>query len=529
MPSEFVPYTRPSDWNSSNWNSKDRKQTTTPTTAFNGLPNQRPVTIFGARPGLYDFTKDNYNTAAAASEASTGKRTFTEAELAYAASKGTGNDQALQTLIQFCGQWNKADCSAFDDPLFAKYCGMCLTRAGGDADAEGPTDPAFAAGQYFNHASEVVLKRPDGTYDTPPKPSFGQCARGGFVVDKERCQARKRQLACDGPGKFKDPDCAVCTSDGASKYIPVDAQENKAVLRLYGHGPAVVQVQGEKGPMFSGDLNINGGVLVNLTGISEGTILHIRVGAPGVVGGVLTGPTASGTYSADISKLIFVDMISGSAPKREGYIGVRNRPDGPIVAYVYRMLAVGNSGIVLPLRIPYEFLGSTGAGTDGCSAGPVIRSKESAEQIGLDACSGAHSFPGNYSLDCLQYIWSINGCSTAGHGYPRDVKQAAELLWDYDTGKAQSLQQIHKAVREMNAVARIGRKAGGERAGPRELAWAQRKCFGRVKALEPVEMTAGGVPIPQMAPPPEFKWPSLRKLVDLTADWFASWMAPEKD
>lgn len=526
MPSEFVPYTRPQDWNSSNWNTKDRKQSTTPTTAFNGLPNQRPVTIFGARPGLYDFTKDNTSIAAKDSGGA-GKRTFTEAELAYAASKGTGNDQALQTLIQFCGQWNKADCSAFDDPLFAKYCGMCLTRAG-NADAEGPTEATFAAGQYFNHGAEVVLKRPDGTYDTPPKPTFGQCARGGFVVDKERCQARKRQLVCDGPGKFKDPDCAVCTSDGASKYIPVGANENQAILRLYGHGPIVVQVQGETDPLFRGTLNTTGGVLVDLVGISEGTILHIRVGAPGVVGGVLTGPTAAGSYSADISKLIFVDMISGTTPRRQGYIGIRENSNGDIVAYVYRMLAAGNSGLVLPLRIPYEFLGKDGAGSDGCSGGPVIRSKESAKQIGLDACAGAHSFPGNYSLDCLQYIWSINGCSAKGQGYPRDIKQAAELLWDYDTGKANSLQQIHKYVREMNGVSRIGRKAGGEKAGPREVAWAQRKCFGHVKPLEPVETTVGGPPN-GYTPPPEVEWPSLRKLVDLAADWFASWMAPETD
>jgi hypothetical protein len=527
MPSEFTSYTRPSDWNSANWNSKDRKQSTTPTTAFNGLPNQRPVTIFGARPGLYDFTKSNYSSAAAAS-AKPANQTFTEAELAYAASKGTGNNEALQTLIQFCGQWDKADCSAFDDPLFAKYCGLCLTKGNADADSEGPTESVFAAGQYFNTAEHTVMKKPNGTYYDPPKPTYGQCSRGGFVVDKERCLARKRQLFCEGKGKYKDPDCAVCSSDGSSKYVPAVGNPNKAVLRLYGHGPVVVQLQGAEKPMFRGILDTVGGILIPLTGIAEGTVVHIRVGAPGIVGGLLMGPTAAGTYSADISKLVFVDMISGSAPRREGYIGIREHADGPVAAYVYRMVAAGNSGLVLPLRIPYEFLGKEGSGSDSCNSGPVLRTAKSAEQIGFNACSGEHSFPGNYSLECLQYIWTINGCSAAGKGYPRDIKQAAELLWDYDSGKAQSLQQIHKYVREMAGVARIGRRADGSKAGQGDITWAQRKCFGRVKTLEAVETTAGG-PAQSWSTPPAVEWPSLRKLVDGAAAWFADWMGPEKN
>ncbi len=528
MPDEFIPYTTPSDWNSTNWNSKDRKQSTTPSTAFRGLPNQRPVTIFGARPGLYDFKDSNYTKAAADSAASPTKKTFTEAELAYAASKGTGNDAALQTLIQFCGQWDKADCSAFDDPLFAKYCGLCLTRGNADSDAEGPTASVFAAGQYFNTAENTVMKKPDGTYYDPPKPTYGQCSRGGFVVDKERCQARKRQLFCEGKGKFTDPDCAVCSSDGSSKYVPIGSAPNQAILRLYGHGPIIVQVQGAEKPIFRGILNTAGGILIPLKDISEGTVLHLRVGAPGIVGGLLMGPTAAGTYSADISKLIFVDMISGSAPRREGYIGIREHANGPVAAYVYRMIAAGNSGLVLPLRIPYEFIGKEGSGSDSCNSGPVLRSRESADQIGFGACAGEHSFPGNYSLECLQYIWKVNGCSPKGHGYPRDIKQSAELLWDYDTGKAQSLQQIHKYVREMGAVARIGRKADGTKASEREIAWAQRKCFGHVKTLEAVETTAGGPP-QSWSTPPEVQWPTLRKLVDGVAGWFAGWIGPEKD
>lgn len=528
MPDEFIPYTTRSDWNSTNWNSKDRKQSTTPATAFHGLPNQRPVTIFGARPGLYDFKDSNYSKAAADSAASPTKKTFTEAQLAYAASKGTGNDEALQTLIQFCGQWDKADCSAFDDPLFAKYCGLCLTRGNADSDAEGPTASVFAAGQYFNTAENTTMKKPDGTYYDPPKPTYGQCSRGGFVVDKERCQARKRQLFCEGKGKFTDPDCAVCSSDGSSKYVPIGSAPNQAILRLYGHGPIIIQVQGVEKPIFRGILNTAGGILIPLKDISEGTILHLRVGAPGIIGGLLMGPTATGTYSADISKLIFVDMISGSAPRREGYIGIREHTNSPVAAYVYRMIAAGNSGLVLPLRIPYEFLGSSGSGSDSCNSGPVLRSRESADQIGFGACAGEHSFPGNYSLDCLQYIWKVNGCSPKGHGYPRDIKQAAELLWDYDTGKAQSLQQIHKYVREMGAVARIGRKADGTKASERDIAWAQRKCFGHVKTLEAVETTAGG-PAQSWSTPPEVQWPTLRKLVDMAAEWFAGFMGPEKD
>lgn len=526
MPDKFIPYTTPSDWNSSNWNSKDRKQTTTPATAFRGLPNQRPVTIFGARPGLYDFKDSNYTKAAADSTTST-KRTFTEAELAYAASKGTANDAALQTLIQFCGQWDKADCSAFDDPLFAKYCGLCLTRGGG---TDGSSDtPVFAAGQYFNGAEQTVMKKPDGTYYDPPKPTYGQCSRGGFVVDKERCLARKRQLFCEGPGKYSDPDCAVCSTDGAAKYIPTaTTAASRPILRLYGHGPIIVQVQGAEKPMFRGTLNTAGGILIPLTGITEGTVLHLRVGAPGIVGGLLMGPTAAGTYSADISKLIFVDMISGSAPRREGYIGIREDAGAPPAAYVYRMIAAGNSGLVLPLRIPYEFIGSAGSGSDGCNSGPVLRSRESAEQIGFNACAGEHSFPGNYSLECLQHIWAVNGCSPAGHGYPRDIKQAAELLWDYDTGKAQSLQQIHAYVREMGATARIGRKADGSQASERAIASAQRKCFGRLKTLEAVETTAGGPPQSWSTPPPT-QVPSLKALLDAAAAWFAGFMAPEKN
>lgn len=452
-------YTHGGYWAATNAGEEDRRQSTTPQNALRGLPNQRPVQIFNS-PGLYGIPPNQYDTSRGR------KGTASEPAMPTAGRERPAlktEDTPEQKAINFCARWADADCSAFDDANFRRLCGMCLSARG----------PGQVAGLYYDR------KNPNDLGMTDPSPTTGTCAPRAFVVDKATCETRKRQLFCESEGSFSDPQCAVCTTDAAMKYVPASASgsggssgSSGPILRLFGRGTVIVNIAGVSGsapgseakPLYSGPLN---GQPISLKGIREGTTLYIRVGGDSV-GGVLIGQTRAGPYSVDISKIITVDTVSGQAPRREGYIGIGGS------SYVFRIMAAkGATGIMLPLRIPFEFVD-----TPACSTGPVVRTAKSAEQLNMGECSGPRAVPGNYGLPCLKKIWEVNGCSVEGRGYPNDIKKAPELLWD-ENSTARSLAQIHEYIRALALTARTGLRTDGLQAKPREVEAARVACLGK--------------------------------------------------
>ncbi len=471
-----TPYTRDVYWASTNVGEAGRRQSTTPQNALAGLPNQRPVQTFNS-PGLYAIPPDDWASLNARAGSSP---TYQEARTASGTkgTKGTrpatmAEDSPAQKAVNFCARWATADCSAFNNKEFQRLCGMCLGARG----------PGEVAGLHYDRTAAME--------DPNPTPTVGTCSPRAFVVDKATCERRQKELYCEREGSFSDPECAVCTTDATMRYVPPGG--SRAILRLFGRGRAIVSVGGGSGsargsdanPLYDGPLE---GRPISLTGLREGTMLYIRVGGESV-GGLLLGTTRGGPYSVDISKLIEVDTLTGAAPRREGYIGVGGDQ------YVFRMLAgAGRGGLVLPLRIPFEFVDTT-----ACSTGPVVRTDASAKQLHLGECAGPRAVPGNYSLGCLKRIWEVNGCTVAGRGYPDDIKKAPEILWDAES-RPRGLADIHAYVRELALMARTGLGADGRPAAQRDVEHARVQCLGK-SLVEPCGMREadGSLPVECMA------------------------------
>ena len=468
-----TPYTRDVYWSSTNVGEAGRRQSTTPQNALTGLPNQRPVQTFNS-PGLYGIPPDDWASLNASSKAKSAP-TYQEAR-AVAGTKGTvgtrpatmAEDSPAQKATDFCARWLTADCNAFNNKEFKRLCGLCLEARG----------PGEVAGLHYDRTAIME--------DANPKPTVGTCSPRAFVIDKATCERRQKELYCEREGSFSDSECAVCTTDATMRYVPTSSSgsgsssSQPATLRLFGRGRVIVSVGGASGsargsdanPLYDGPLE---GRPIPLTGLREGTMLYIRVGGESV-GGLLVGTTRSGPYVVDISKLIEVDTLTSAAPRREGYIGVGGDQ------YVFRMLAgAGRGGLVLPLRIPFEFVE-----TAACSTGPVVRTDASAKQLHLGECAGPRAVPGNYSLGCLKRIWEVNGCTAAGRGFPDDIKKAPEILWDAES-RPRGLADIHAYVRELALMARTGLGADGRPAAQRDTERARVQCLGK-SLLEPCGM-----------------------------------------
>jgi hypothetical protein len=435
-----------------------RRQSTTPANALNRLPNQRPVQLFTLDPSRY------VGSDAIPLPKQAGRK--------FAQEPPT----ELQKRINYCARWAEADCSAFDDPMFAELCGICVA-AGVDGTVGGLYVDPEERDQQFDMNNRPLLNA---------KPSFGSCPAGAFTMTKAQCADAKLRQKCVGKTTFDDPDCVASLHDPTMRYISASAPQLAPRLILGGHGIAVIGIDGTKQPLASGSLEA--GISIPLTGHGEGTVLSIRVSEGTGIGGILQGTVRpSEPYSVDIAKLIYVDTVSGNAPRRYGFIGIKGSGSGSGAAAtdrVFRMVpGVGKETMTLLLRIPMTFV-------QGESA-PVVRTADSARQLGMVACSGAGSDPGNYSLSCLKYAWETNGCTRAGAGYPGDVKRATRLLWDSES-HPRTLGQIHETLQDIASLAYSGTYTDGRQAPASTAEAARRMCIGP-GAPAPPPAKKGGV------------------------------------
>ena len=461
-------------WGNSTPVDSSRRQSLRPDNALNALPNQRPVQLFTLDPSRY--------VGPDAIPLPTSKtRSFVKEPTSE-----------LQKRINYCAKFT--NCSAFDDPMFVELCGMCTVAD----DAGGKS----MQGLYITPDDRDASRNPDGSFRTDAKPSFGSCPYKAFTLTKAQCLATKEEQKCVGKTRFDDPNCAACTSDSAMRLFPADAKTSPAQLLLGGQGDVVVRVEGQTTPLAKGRLD--DGVLIPLNGRGEGTVLNIQISNASGVGGLLLGPTRQGPYSVDIAKLIYVDVVSGNAPRKNGFIGIGRGSFVGGGSRVYRMIpGVGRQQMTLLLRIPMTFIDPRDPSAVRCASAPVVRTADSAKQLGMGVCSGAD--PGQYSLTCLKYIWDSNGCVAAGAGYPNDVKAAARLLWDGES-KPRTLAQINETVRDVAAIALSGYTPDGRApAHPAEVATARKMCLGPGAAQPPPSKPGGVVQTISPAAPTSLK------------------------
>lgn len=441
-------------WGNSTPVDDSRRQSTTPRNALQRLPNQRPVQLFTIDPSRYigegaiPLPQDH-------------KRRFLKED-----------PSELQKRIDFCRKAPN-DISAFDDPLFSALCGICVAADDTAGDI---------AGLYYS---------PDERLDAPkalsPKPTFGSCPAGAFAVSKEQYIDKKKQLECRNGSKSAD--CATCveTLERGSfpedmPNVPLARSANTSLaglpanvpahILLGGVGEVAVYAENSAEPLACGQLE--DGVRVPISPYGEGAVLILKVRGS-AVSGVLSGLVATGRYVIDIAKIIDVDSTTGMAPRKQGFIGLGAH------TRVLRMIpGTGRQTMELPLRIPMTFLEPGQAAAQRCSNSPIARSQQSLQQLGATKCGVYGARPGNYPLDCLQYIWEVNGCTPKGRGYPRDLKTAPALLWKNteSSSAARTLREIHEFVGDIGSIAHSGVDAQGQKVSRLEVAEAVTFCLG---------------------------------------------------
>ena len=473
-----------------------RRQSTTPQNALNRLPSQRPVQLFTLDPS-------NYVGPNAIPLPREKTRTFDKEPPTH-----------LQKYINFCASAGRRGCAAFEDETFRRICGICTD----------PGLPGDVAGLYISEEDRAAQTDPKtGRVVDDVRPTFGTCPYKSFTVSAERCVARKEVEKCLkeqsrdvrvvnqlAPERHVNKNCAVNLETGELNLFPRRDPAGAAELLLGGRGHvAVVAADGRR--VAEGELA--DGIRVRLVSPEEGLILNLIVDATTAaqtaqaaqaaqaapaISGVLIGPTSRGPYVIDISKIITVDEVTGLAPRRQGFINI----EGDVNNRVFRIIpGVGRMKMKLALRLPLTFLAGGGAQAET----PIIRTPESIRQLGMEVCRNPASRPGNYSVDCLRYLWTINGCSEAGAGFPRDLKTAPALLWD-DEARPRTFEEIDEYLRGVAALAHSGVGANGQRGRPAEIAAAVTFCLGRQAAAPGRPATA--VQQTVTIPPPPLPQPS---------------------
>jgi hypothetical protein len=446
-----------------------RKQSTTPQNALRGLPNQRPVQLFTLDPSRYIGP----NALPLPKEKT---RTFDKVPPTH-----------LQKAINFCAEVGKRGCAAFEDETFRKFCGICVASE---------EEPGGVAGLYISEEDRDRQTDQQGRPYKDIRPTFGTCPRNSFTVERASCEGRRAQEQCLlqqsrdprvvnllDPARRVPKNCAVCAETGEINLFPKRSDASSTELLLGGRGQIRVTV----GSRQIADGNLADGMRINMTGVTEGTLLTMDVGVSSstasaevaianevALAGVLIGPTARGPYTIDISKLATIDEVSGLAPRRQGFINI----EGDINNRVLRVVpATGKQSIRIVLRIPMTFVDGREPAAAACAASPVLRTADSIRELGMEVCRNPASAPGNYSVDCLKYLWVVNGCTAEGAGYPRDLKRAPALLWD-DAAKPRDLRQINDHLKNIAAIAQSGVDADGRAVRTAERDAAISFCLG---------------------------------------------------
>ncbi len=468
-----------------------RRQSTTPQNALKRLPNQRPVQLFTLDPSNYVGPN-----AIPLPRAQT--RTFDKVPPTH-----------LQKYINFCAEAGRRGCAAFEDETFRRICGICTTGI--------PSNETEVAGLYISETDRANQTDPQtGRPYEDIRPTFGTCPYKSFTVSAEQCVKRKEVEKCLkeqsrdprvinqlAPERHVNKNCAVNMETGELNLFPRRDPTGSAELLLGGRGLAVITAGGS-GSQRVAEGNLADGIRVRLVSPEEGLILTLTVdgtttaGQSTAISGVLIGPTSRGPYVIDISKIIAVDEMTGLTPRRQGFINI----EGDVNNRVFRIVpGVGKTTMRLILRLPLTFLAGSGATT------PIIRTPESIRQLGMEVCRNPASRPGNYSIDCLRYLWEINGCIAAGRGYPRDLKTAPALLWD-DEARPRTFEQINEHLQDIAALAHSGVGADGRRGRPAEISSAITFCLGNSNSNSnkpiPVQQTVS-IPPPPLPEPNSLK------------------------
>jgi len=389
-------------------------------------------------------------------------------------------DTGLFAITKTCEAVETMDCGAFDNPNFALNCGVCLDAL----NTKNSSNTAVPGGGLVLLAEDKqnAMNKNKSNFMPTYIATVGFCPAGKLVSTKEECLKLQRQLLCKKNQSFDQPGCSQCHTDGT--YSIVDPVANPGIitnsgsLLLVGSGALVIQESGVEdvrvtlsaGSPFNYQLRSKEGDRLRLTVTPSSSSPNVYIA------GILIGQTFSGEFTKDIRSMIYTDQVSGRSPRSFGMIQVNDSP-ATKMAPVY-----GQRTMSLVATIPFSFVDTTSEEASLCRDGPYSILSTSASQ---DPCYKVGSGPGNYSLECLQTIWSSNGCTTSGTAYPNNPSSASRLMSNLD-GSLRSSNDIANFIYNNAVITSTGIDENGQRQSLSNWSEASMFCTGN-PILSPCE------------------------------------------
>lgn len=385
----------------------------------------------------------------------------------------------LWESIDKCESVKTMDCSAFDDPEFEKVCGICL-----DIGKNSDNVPATGGLVLLSADKKLARESVSSNYLPGYTPTVGFCPAGKMVSTKAECLKLQRQLLCQKNSSYDLEACSQCYSD--TSYSIVDPKTSPGVITgsgqilVVGKGTLTVEEQGF--PTKSKiKLHATKPYKINIKG-KESTRIKFTLEAIEVsdnedpdipyISGVLNGTTGTGIFTTDLRRIVLVDEATGRKPRSDG----KDTIDGISVT----KMAPGfeKSRAVIVVIIPFTFVETTMEESSKCKDGPFITKQASAEFLESDPCYKNGAGPGKFSLECLQGIWTDNGCNESGKGYPKDTVAAAALMTSKD-GSFLALNDIADLIYNTALITSTGVDETGATQPMKQWSTASVFCTGR--------------------------------------------------
>jgi hypothetical protein len=318
-------------------------------------------------------------------------------------------------LVNFCKERGSQP-NPFNDPKFAKDCGMCLTSG------------SLITGEAFNKPTGVVVYDKDkekamnvakmNNLTFPrviPSLNAGVCKGASTsedalpvlsIDDKTHSMFQKR-LACRHNGVVANS-CGICQSNKEFSWIDPNGGFQPLTLLLAGEGIATVRIAGRQvGSPTPLTTSLS---KFELGEVPEGSHLQVEV----IKGETVKGPLVFGriestnpngkTYRLNLQTIIEKDAITGSTPRRTALGQMTGKP--------------GGDRVVLEGKIPLTFVDPDQLAAFDCKASPYMTQQASAELLIDDPCLKPQGQkPGSYSEECLRTKVLEGGCTSDGTWY----------------------------------------------------------------------------------------------------------------
>jgi len=371
--------------------------------------------------------------------------------------------------IRMCEAVKTADCSAFDDPKFAKDCGVCV-----DIGKNSEGKPTTGGLVLMARDREYYQKYRRGNRLPDYSATIGACPAQRMAGNKAECLRIKKEMACQKGANFDLENCSQCYADGT--YFPVDANTNVNPPTLYLIGNGILSYV-ESGYEARSNLGLSDTpIKVQLQG-KEAIRLTLNIaprddGTSAEIAGYLEGITAKGKFTIDIQRIIQTDAYTGRKPRMVGPIRVND------ISVNKMRPGFGQKNMSLVIPTPFTFVDTDSLEGDMCSTGPFITKRASAEFLDSDPCYKKGTGPGSYTQECLQNTFYGNGCLDSGTGFPSTTAKSSMLLTT-PSGVNRSLNDIASMIYENAIRAATGMSSSGTKLSIEEWSTASVFCTGK--------------------------------------------------